>query len=190
MKKLIIAVVVVVAGAGLYFSLGKTSLRSDLNEVLESNSPGPSFGSAGEADVFAEPVEFTSLKQTYSGTGFSIKYPDGFKVSSNPVSATEEIVTVENPKGSGFQVFIMLWDEPDPITPERIWQDIPDADVLEPKNAELDGAKTLVFYGYNEDMGETFEAWAVYKGKLYQIAGPKTAEELITKTLETWSWPR
>lgn len=145
--------------------------------------------------IFREPITYSSLKESYSHTNFSFKYPDDFKIYSTPVETGPapsgvkgEMVTVENAKGSGFQIFIMAWDEPGPITPERIWQDEPDADVVDPKNADLDGAKTLVFNGYDPDMGETFEAWVVRKGKLYQITGPKVAEQLIIETLETWTW--
>lgn len=195
MKKLfIVALVVIVAGV-VYFGFNfKDKLANDSPDGGNSKdtvdiSMGENLVVIGEPDpVFAKPITYSSLNQIYNSANFSFKYPDKFKAMSNFISPTEEIVTVENPDGSGFQIYIIPWDEPGPITPERIWEDLPEADVLEPKNALLDDVKTLVFYGYNGDMGETFEAWTVYKGKLYQIAGPKTAEKLITETLETWDW--
>ncbi len=197
MKKfIIIAVVVVIAGSVVYFRFGgKEKLNQIVNpEASPADSADQEQLSPDEPDkVFSEPVTFSSLTQVYSGTNFSFKYSAGFKATLVPATQPDsgvagEVVTVENSKGSGFQVFSMPFNESGPITPERIKKDQPDADVLEPKNAQLDGVQALVFYGYNGDMGETFEVWAVRKGKLYQIAGPKTAEDLIIKTLETWDW--
>lgn len=184
--------VVLIAGIFLYFGLGGKNSLSRLN--LDNSSAGLSDEevSAEETPVepdaiFQEPIVYNSLKELYSHTSFSFKYPDGFKATANIV-AEGEIITVENTKGSGFQIYSMAWDESGPITPERILQDELDAEINDPKNADLDGAKTLVFYGQDEDMGETFEAWTVRKGKLYQISGPKTAEKLIIEILETWRW--
>ncbi|MDP3696722.1 MAG: hypothetical protein Q8R55_01685 [Candidatus Taylorbacteria bacterium] len=191
-KFIIIAAVLIVVGLTLYFSFYVKDNLSRLNlDISPTESPAEKAGEEVmpvEPDkVFTEPIVYGQLKQTYSGSGFSLKYPDNFKVSSAPVESGE-IITIENEKGSGFQIFITAWDEPGPITPERIWQDMPDTEINDPKNADLDGSKTLVFNGYDEDMGETFEAWTVHKGKLYQITGPKTAEKLIVETLETWGW--
>ncbi len=182
---------VLIAGIALYFGLNdKDSLtRLNLVNVMPSVTPAEGQEAVIESDpVFAQPLIYGQLKQLYSGQNYSFKYPDGFKVSPSPVGDLEEIVTIENSKGSGFQIFILAFDESGPITPERIQQDLPDAEINDPKNADLDGAKTLVFNGYDEDMGETFESWTVHKGKLYQISGPKTAERLVIETLETWEW--
>ena len=193
MKKFLIFAVVVIAAAGIYFGITNKDKIAEIADNLGASpeaSPADDGTSTESDSIFAEPVTYSALKQEYTSItqNFSFKYSDGFKVSSAPVAGGGEVTTVENTKGSGFQVFSIAWDESDPITPERIWQDMPDADVLEPKNAKLDGEEALVFYGYDEDMGETFEVWAVYKGKLYQISGPKMAEKLVTETLETWDW--
>lgn len=203
MKKFLIFIVIIgIAGVAVYFGFngkdfaqvsGPVEPGSETSGTLDSGEAAAGSSTAWEPDpIFAEPVVYGQLKQSYSGSGFSFKYSDGFKVASNlspaPSGIEGETVTVENQKGSGFQIFIIAFDEPGPITPERIWQDMPDMEINDPKNAQLDGVKTLVFNGYDEDMGETFEAWVVRKGKLYQISGPKTAEKLMIETLETWEW--
>ncbi|MDO8496472.1 MAG: hypothetical protein Q7S43_03385 [bacterium] len=190
MKKLFISFIIIGLGLVFYFGFnGKDKLANITADSLSDQLPPDQKENVVEPDkIFAEPVEYGSLKESYSGQDFSFKYPDGFKVSSNPVNSIQEIVTVENKKGSGFQIFLLAFDESGPITPERIHKDLPDAEINDPKDADLDGEKTLVFNGYDQDMGETFEAWVIYKDKLYQIAGPKTARKLITETLETWRW--
>jgi len=194
MKKfLIITTLIATVGFVLYLNIS----RLNLDILAPTESPAEEQLVLIEPDeVFAEPIMYGALKQSYSHATFSFNYSEGFKILLNQISATElapsrvegEIITVENSKGSGFQILITSFDEPGPITPERIWQDEPEADIIDPKWADLDGIKTIAFYGYNEDMGETFEVWPIYKGKLYQIAGPKTAEDLIVETLETWRW--
>src|SRR3989344_8195869 len=198
MKKfLIITTLIATVGFVLYLGLGTSISRLNLDILVPTESPAEEQLVPIEPDeVFAEPITYGALKQSYSHTAFSFNYSEGFKILLNQISATElapsrvegEIITVENSKGSGFQILITSFDEPGPITPERIWQDEPEADIIDPKWADLDGIKTIAFYGYNEDMGETFEVWPIYKGKLYQIAGPKTAEDLIVETLETGRW--
>ena len=182
-----------IAGTVFYFGfIGKDQLSQisagpEQTELPVDETAGEKI--AIEPDqVFTEPIVYTSLKQAYSGTTFSFKYPDGFKVSSIPVDTSQEVITIENSKGSGFQISVMPFDESGPITTERIKKDLPDAQINDPKNAELDGIKTIVFYGYDEAIGETFETWPIYKGKMYQIMGSKTAEKLIIETLETWRW--
>ncbi len=196
-KLLIVTIIVVVVSAGLYFSFKNKDKITDIASDLEpADSSAENELAPIEPDpIFAEPVTYSSLNQSYAHANFYFKYSSGFKVLSNPVgggpapSEVEgEMITIENEKGSGFQIFIMAWDEPGPITPERIWEDMPDMEITDPKNADLDGAKTLVFNGYDGDFGETFEAWVVRQGKLYQISGPKTAQQLIIETLETWEW--
>jgi len=190
-KKILIFLIIISIGLVAYFGYykgsGQTGIDGQLNEE-EMLAKNIELDASPDA-VFAEPVTFSSLNKEYTHQGFSFKYPDGFNVFSAQIGGGE-LITVENKKGSGFQIFIIPFDEKGPITPERIWKDEPDAEVTDPKNAELDGVKTLAFYGYNGDIGDTFEVWPIYKGRLYQIMGPKTAEKLIIETLETWRWQR
>ena len=182
MKKLFITIIVLAIGFLVYyFSFGEPNSSPAI-------SPLPEISLSMEA-VFAEPIVYTSLKNNYSGDNFSFKYPDGFKALSNMVAEDEgEVVTIENNKGSGFQIFVSVFDEPGPITPEKIQEDLPEAVINDPKNAQLDSSKALVFNGYDDVFGDTFEVWVINKGRLYQIVGPKTATKLITETLETWNW--
>jgi len=186
-KFLILAVVLVVAGLAGYFGY--------FNKQMAQITPSEETSPEGEeelppvevSEVFKEPVTYGELKQSYSGQGFSFKYSDGFKVSSSEVE-DGQMVTIENEKGSGFQLFIISFDESGMVMPQRIQQDLPDIVIKDPKNAQLDGTATIVFNSYNDDFGDTFEAWVNHKGKLYQISGPRTAEQLIAETLETWDW--
>ena len=120
-------------------------------------------------------TEFLEEKQEE----FTVKYPDGYKV----YSTTPDVITVENEAGNGLQITTTAFDEAGPITEERIRQDLPDALINEPGLAKLDGEQSLVFYGNDEDLGETFEVWVVHDGKLYQIMSAKDDEKMVELVL-------
>lgn len=180
-KLITIGIIAAVTILGLGISKG-ISKRSIFTEA-----PNPPY--SGPAGVFTEPVTFNQLAKTYdSASYFSFRYPENFRISPVQTSNQEEIITIENAGGSGFQISIMPFDETGPITPERIWRDIPDAEIKNPQWADLDSVQTLVFEGDDPDLGATFEIWTVNKGRLFQVMGPITAKDLIIATLETWRW--
>jgi hypothetical protein len=119
---------------------------------------------------------------------FSIREPIGYTVYAPVRNQEEELLTIENRQGSGFQIYSIAFDEPGPVTAERILEDLPDADINEPSRATLDGTDTFVFYGFHQDLGETFEVWVIHRKRLYQITGPKEQEKFMVETLNTWKW--
>jgi hypothetical protein len=125
------------------------------------------------------------LEKYESGRGFSFWHP-GFKASAVPNNNGELLTFDKGPVS--FQIFIMPFDEPGPITPERIWQDVPDMEINNAREADLDGVETVVFNSYDEALGETFEVWLVYKGRLYQIMTTREQEKLLIEILNTWNW--
>ena len=75
--------------------------------------------------------------QTYQHTdpSFSFQYPGDFSVTSIP-DEYGEVILVKNPKAEKqeFQIFIGEFDEPGPITPERIKKDMPELLIEEPSS--------------------------------------------------------
>lgn len=124
------------------------------------------------------------VSATITPTDFNIVLPAGYTMTS----PDDGIYTIEDQTGTGMQISITAFDEPGPITEERIRQDLPDAVIDEPGQAKLDGELSFIFYGFDEDMGDTFEVWAVHGGKLYQIMGAKEQEKEIETILNTWKW--
>lgn len=117
---------------------------------------------------------------------FSFKYPADFKVVSNQLDNLQEIITAEKDAQTGFQIFIMPFDEPGTLTPERIRQDIPDMVIENLANSKIDTEQALIFHSNSEDLGDTFEVWFVSKGKLYQVSARKAVENLVKEILLTW----
>ena len=91
-------------GAGLF---GFISGGGDLEEVAE--------GTAGE-ELLMLPAGY----EIYTNTdfGFSFAYPKGFTITSYPQDLGE-VILVEKDTEEGFQVFVMPFDEPGPVTAER-----------------------------------------------------------------------
>lgn len=181
---LIVAIIIFFVIFGNRFDFDKISSRLGLFSTDLTATDNNIYQKA-----FKEPVSYGSLTKTYNSEhNFSFRYPEGFKVLFVSSTDLNSIITVENEKGNGFQIFILPFDEPNPITKERIWRDMQDMEINNIKEADLDGIETIVFDGYDEALGETFEVWPVYKGRLYQITAPKGAKDLLIEVLETWSW--
>lgn len=167
MKKTLVIIIVIIIGASLWFLRTRSDQTASITGVSRSITPSP-------------------LPTTTSS--FTIKYPDGYQVYHSFPQESQELYTVENGKQSGFQIFITPFDESGDITGERILRDLPDAVINEPGWATLDGSKTLVYYGHDADIGDTFEAWVAHGGKLYQIMSRKGDEKLMSDALNTWRW--
>ena len=168
MKKIILIIVVVcIAGIAVFWFLRP---HNPISSVSPSDSPLPIRGSAEGDSKY-----------------FTLRVPDGYRAHSQ-LNDEEELITIENGEGAGLQIFVTPFDEPGPITEERIREDLPEAEIYEPGLAKLDGEMSFLFYGFDEDLGETFEVWAVHKGKLFQIMSAKVDESLVEKTLDTWKW--
>ena len=166
MKKIILIIVVVcIAGIAAMWFLGKG--KEDQSQDTPSASP--------------------TLSPQSISSNFTLRVPDGYRAHSQ-LNDEEELITIENGEGAGLQIFVTPFDEPGPITEERIREDLPEAEIYEPGLAKLDGEMSFLFYGFDEDLGETFEVWAVHKGKLFQIMSAKVDESLVEKTLDTWKW--
>lgn len=116
--------------------------------------------------------------------GYILHIPTGYKM----LAVSDELTTIENSEGHGFQIFATAFDEQGPITAERIRQDLPDAVIKGTGQARLDGELALTYYGTDADLGDTYEVWVVHDGKLYQIMAKKADEPVIIATLNTWKW--
>ena len=122
----------------------------------------------------------------YKVNNFSFEYPENLKISKS-LEKGGEIVAVEN-NNFGFQIFILPFNEMGPITTERILKDLPNMKISNSAEADIEGVESLVLYGYIDGLGETFEAWVVYKDKLYQIMTSRIHKKALLEVLYTWKW--
>lgn len=170
---IIIAIVSIVLGVVLKFN-NKKKMTAAIQQRPIINSPTDNQPST--ANKFEHPV----LK-------FSFQYPESFELNRIKEEIGETLLAQDqkNPKTT-FQIFILPFDEPGPLTPERIKRDLPEIKIETPKYIEINGIKGLTFYGLDQDLENTYEVWFVYKEKLYQITTYKSVENLMIEILKTW----
>jgi len=117
--------------------------------------------------------------------GFSLEIPKDMKTSEFQEGPGDMIMI----RNSSFliQAFIMPWDEPGIITPERIKQDLPTIIVEEPQQAIIgqDKIQALIFFSQEESLGRTREVWFVKNGFLYQITALAEKDKAVGEILES-----
>lgn len=124
--------------------------------------------------------------------GFSFSYPEGFKITEFS-EEQGEVLLAENEAGKSFQIFIQAFDEPGPLTQDRILQDIQAMNMKNFRAATFDGVQALVFEQEEPSFGPTFEVWFVWPeipqpngNYLYQITSKAWFGEELTEILKTW----
>lgn len=190
--KLIIILLVAILIAGIIYFIffnKKTPLESIVGDEIEN--------------------EITGLEKTYTLTlskdnpennvytdsqyKFSFEYPKDFTVTKFQEGEYGNTILVsrKDPStGSGqesFQIFIAPFDEPGPLTKERVLIDLPDLVINNPENRILkNGAVALIFFSEESSIGKTREVWFINGGYLYQISTYKELDGLVAAIISTW----
>lgn len=136
------------------------------------------------------PFTNPELKLRYADPdlGFFVDYPEGFTVNNTGEDNVKILVFSKNDSGESFQIFIMPYDEPGPITPERILIDQPKMVIKQPQTVDIAGEKVLVFFSTDPDIGDVREAWFIHKDYLYQASTYAKYDELLAKVMATFKF--
>lgn len=118
--------------------------------------------------------------------GFFVDYPEGFTVNDTGEDNVKILVFSKKDSEESFQIFIMPYDEPGPITPERILIDQPDIVMKNPQTVQIAGEKALVFFSTDPDIGDVREVWFVHGNHLYQASTYAKYDELLAKVMRTF----
>ena len=107
---------------------------------------------------------------THPETGLSFDYPTDFTLEVFQ-DAGGEIILATNPAYNlGFQIFIQPFDEPGPLTIERIRRDLPDLAIIESTETILyDDTPVLRLSTSDPVLGTLSEEWFIREGYLYQV---------------------
>lgn len=116
--------------------------------------------------------------------GFSFSHPKEFSVSEFTESSVDVILVKDATSSGVFQISVSPFDEPGPVTKERILKDIPNMVITNDKIISVGGEKALSFKSKDES-GETSEIWFIRGGNLYQITALPDFENKMDKILET-----
>ena len=137
------------------------------------------------------PSSTASLGDYYENKelGFSLTLPEGYKAAPQEYAEGMKAVVFGKSGGSGkeeFQIFAYPYDEPGPVSPERIWIDEPNMVVDNPQVVKIAGEEALVFFGKDESLGRTREVWIVRGGRLYQISSYAEFDEELSKIMASF----
>lgn len=141
---------------------------------------------AGDNYPFTNP----DLKSRYTDPdlGFFVDYPEGFTVNDTGQDNVKILVFSKKDSQESFQIFIMPYDEPGPITPERILIDQPKIVMKGPQTIDLAGEQALIFFSVDPDIGDTREVWFVHGDHLYQASTYAKYDELLSKVMATFKF--
>jgi len=149
----------------------------------------------GEEPVPDYPFTNPELTERYEDEelGFLVDYPEGFTVNNTGEDNVKVLVFSKNDSnppvgeaGESFQIFIMPYDEPGPITPERIFIDQPEMVIKDPQTVQIAGEEALVFFSKDPDIGDVREVWFVHGDHLYQASTYAKYDELLAKVMATF----
>ena len=202
-KFLIIIIAVIVLGGAVFFLFNKKFPQTA--QVSNSINEYPSVSDNIDDTYTITPSEDNKENNLYidSQYKFSFEYPKHFTAtkfsegeSGNTIlvqyrEQSEQVSTSINkyPKGASFQIFIAPFDEPGPLTKERVLEDLPDLIIKNPEQRVLkNGEVALMFFSQESSIGETREIWFIHNGFLYQISTYKELDSLVAKILETWKF--
>jgi hypothetical protein len=195
--KLAIAITITVVFAlALFFLLKKektpevTDQTAQATEALSVDEEHISV--PGVAEVEVKQVDQNRNRFYHPEHRFSLVYLSDMKVTNFFEGFGEQILFQDESGDRWFQIYITSWDEGNNLSVDRILQDLPDLVIDEPQTAILGpkreagvGINVLIFFGYEEGIGDTREVWFVRGGNLYQITTYKRLDSMLVQILST-----
>jgi hypothetical protein len=120
---------------------------------------------------------------THQETGLNFPHRKEFRLFEIHEDGGELILLENSERGAAFQIFIQPWDEPGPLTVERIRRDLPDMhmEAVSETTTYKSDDPMLTFLSMDETLGPIPQAWFIYNGSLFQLAmyAPGDPEELL-----------
>lgn len=163
---------------------------ADLYEYGDEQSPIPYNTGQSEEQISTDFETKGSEYQAYTNStyNFSFKYPEGFTMANFQEGEYGETILVRKKEGKeSFQIFISPFDEPGPLTKERILEDLPNMIVEDAQQRLLkNGAVGLIFFGQEPSLGKTREVWFIHNGYLYQVSTLAELDRWLAGILSTW----
>lgn len=162
--------------------------------IGEESSNVPKFGweispHSGSSENRSSEGDGAKFSNEYSDDQFkfSLRYPDGMKTSVVEEGDGARTILVQNETAKkGFQVFVAPYDETEPLTKERILQDLPDLHMEGVQTANIDGAHAVAFVTNDPSFGRTREVWFSRGGFLYQVTSRIEFDRELAEVMGTW----
>ena len=182
---ILIAVIVIVAGIFIFLNNKKSP-----QPIGEDKTGNEIIGN--EPTFTITPSEENSENNVYidSQYNFSFQYPKDFTATKFKEGEDGDTILIQQKDGkNGFQIFIASFDEPGPLTKERILQDLPEMKITEAENRVLkNGIPALIFFSEETSLGKTREIWFIQNGYLYQVSTTAALDSLVAQIVATWKF--
>jgi hypothetical protein len=180
-----------------FFTGNLADLFKEKSEEPEITDPQPI-----ESDPFAN-SEFEHLvagdtpdTKRYVNTAyyFLFEYPADMTITSFGEDEISNIILIQDTQtetvNRSFQIFMYPFDEPLPVlTPQRLWQDLPDLIIDQPQEIVLgDGTHALMFLSEVSEIGRTREIYITHNEMIYQITSRVDADPWIANIMNSWEF--
>lgn len=178
-------------GQSRFTALSLSNLLSTIaeNDDDTTTSPEETAGGAPAGGSGLLSVQYRDPKSR-----FTMSIPSDFQAADMNQGEDGDAVVFGKKAGfdsfqkTGFQIFILPFDEEGPMTAQRIHNDLPDLPIANEKNVLIDGVTAMVFESEDHDIGPTIEVWFVRKGFLYQITAYREYEAPLSQILSAWKF--
>ncbi len=144
------------------------------------------------------PYVVPALTKEYDNSiyNFSLKMPADFTAQDIPgdPDGTPETIVLQDQNDNGIQIAVSPFDEDTTgsytLTADRIHQDVPDLEILDPQPVEVGEHYTGLAFKSNNDAfgGDSREVWFVFRGNLYQISTYARLDDLLRQIFQTWQF--
>ncbi len=180
---LIIAAVIVLLGAAGYWYTSRSGSISPLSPFSPISLPNDS----SPHTIYDSPST-NSAPYSDPNFHFSLSYPKDLDVHIYDETDGGRTVAFEGASpGEGFQVFVVPYTEK-AITAERFKTDDPSGVMKNPTDISLDGSPAKIFYGHNDQMGDTREVWTIHGGYLYEVTTYKPLDNWLGTIMTTFKF--
>ncbi len=186
MKNLFIVLTVLVALAGGYWYLMRSSSISSVSTSITPITPLTPVSPA------TTPYVAPALTTPYTnGTyHFSLKLPDSFTAKEIPDAQGQGTsIVIQDSAGQGIQIAISPFEEDlHHLTAERIQQDVPDMTMTDVEPIQIGSDYSGVVFHSNNDAfgGDSREVWFVYQKNLYQVSTYARLDPLLRSIFSSW----
>ena len=136
----------------------------------------------------------SGFTETYTNTAFrfAFSYPPDLHVEAWQEGAVTTVRARNAARTIGFQISIRPIDGTDTaITPARIARDMPRVKTRAPETLHIRGAGTgLAFYTTERTFGDSFQAWLIRDGQLFQLSSYTPHAALLRGVLASWTFTK
>ncbi len=136
----------------------------------------------------------SGFTETYTNTAFhfAFSYPPYLRVEAWQEGAVTTVRARNAARTIGFQIVISPIAGTDTaITPARIARDMPRVKTRAPETLHIHGAgKGLAFYTTERTFGDSFQAWFIRGGQLFQLSSYTPHAALARGVLASWTFTK